>query len=233
MATAAYLKNRSTTSALNEDTTLYEQWYGRKPDLSHLRVFGCVAYADSDKKAEKLRFVGYCKNSKGYRLFDETTQTIKKRRDVMFNESTFNLDKAETKQLVVSVNPEMEEQSPVDEPLNDEPQPQQPCRSGRERSQPVRYGFNEYADTAKVDHVAYSVCKCEHCASMPASKGLEVLETSSESEEDRLGGEWETVEKASHKAGGAKQAQRKLGDGLEGESKPLSKNAKKRVRKKR
>ena len=103
MATAAYLKNRSTTSALKEDTTPYEQWYGRKPDLSHSRVFGCVVYADSDKKAEKLRFVGYCKNSKGYRLFDETTQTIKKRRDVMFNESAFNLDKAETKQLVVSV----------------------------------------------------------------------------------------------------------------------------------
>lgn len=77
---------------------------------------------------------------------------------------------------------------------------------------------------------------------MPASKGLEVqksrfaalaLETSSESEEERGGGEWETVKKASHKAGGAKQTQKKLGDGHEGESKPLSKNAKKRARKKR
>lgn len=74
---------------------------------------------------------------------------------------------------------------------------------------------------------------------MPASKGLEVqksrfaalaLETSSESEEEHGGGEWETVKKAPHKAGGAKQAQKKLSDG---ESKPLSKNAKKRARKKR
>lgn len=86
------------------------------------------------------------------------------------------------------------------------------------------------------------VCKSEHCASMPASKGLKVqqsrfaalaLETSSESEEERGGGEWETVKKASHKAGSAKQTQKKLGDGHEVESKPLSKNAKKRARKKR
>ena len=73
VATAAYLRNRTTTSALQTNATHYELWYGRKPDISHLRVFGCIAYAhvpDSerrklDKKAEKLRFVGYCKNSKG------------------------------------------------------------------------------------------------------------------------------------------------------------------------
>ena len=76
VAMAAYLRNRVTMSALKEDKTQYEK---RKPDISHLKVFGCVAYAhipDSvrkklDKKAEKLRFVRYCKNSKGYGLFDE------------------------------------------------------------------------------------------------------------------------------------------------------------------
>ena len=73
---------------------------------------------------------------------------------------------------------------------------------------------------------------------MPVSKGLEVqksrfaalaLETSSESEEE----EWETVKKAPHKPSGAKQTQRK-GDGQDVlGNKPLSKNAKKRARKKR
>ena len=80
VATAAYLRNR-TTSALKEEKTPYEKWYKRKPDISHLKVFGCVSYAripdcerrKLDKKAEKLRFVGYCKNSKGYRLLDEKT----------------------------------------------------------------------------------------------------------------------------------------------------------------
>ena len=171
LATAAYLKNRSTTSALKGHTTPYEQWYGRKPDLSHLRVFGCLTYAhipDSerrklDKKAEKLHFVGYCKNSKGYRLFDETTQMIKKRSDVIFNETVFDFDKAETKQSVIDVCPEIEEKPPADEPRTDtlqpQLQPQEPRCSGRQKGQPMRYGFKEYANTAKVDHVACNVCQ--------------------------------------------------------------------------
>lgn len=89
VATAAYLRNRPTTSALKEGKIPYEKWYERKPNISHLKVFGCVAYAhipDSerwklDKKAEKLRFVGYYKNSKGYRLLDD--ETWKSRRGEM------------------------------------------------------------------------------------------------------------------------------------------------------
>ena len=42
VATAAYLRNRT---ALKEKKTPYEKWCERKPDLSHLRVFGCMAYA--------------------------------------------------------------------------------------------------------------------------------------------------------------------------------------------
>ena len=63
VATAVYLKNR--TSAVKEGMTPYEKWYKRKPDISHLKVFGCVAYAHIpdcerrklDKKAEKFRWL--------------------------------------------------------------------------------------------------------------------------------------------------------------------------------
>ena len=86
VATAVYVRNRSESSALREDMTPYEKWYGRKPDVNHLRVFGCIAYAhipDSQgrklDKAQKYRFVGYCKDSKGYRLFDEETRKVVKR----------------------------------------------------------------------------------------------------------------------------------------------------------
>ena len=74
VATAAYLRNRRATRSLKKMTP-YERWYGRKPNLAHLRVFGCVAYAyvpDSNrngklsKKAERLRFVGYSLQTKGY-----------------------------------------------------------------------------------------------------------------------------------------------------------------------
>ena len=45
VATAAYIRNRVPTSAFKERVSPYEKWYQRRPDLSHLRVFGCVAYA--------------------------------------------------------------------------------------------------------------------------------------------------------------------------------------------
>ena len=82
---------------------------------------------------------------------------------------------------------------------------------------------------------------------MPVSKGIDVqksrfaalaLETSSESEED-AGGEWEKVKKTAHKPGKQPQAAKKGNvsgtqlAGQEGESRQLSKNAKKRARKRR
>ena len=45
VSTAAYLRNRSFSSSLGEDKTPYEKWYGQGPDISHLKAFGCVAYA--------------------------------------------------------------------------------------------------------------------------------------------------------------------------------------------
>jgi hypothetical protein len=41
--TAVYMLNRSPTKALN-GMTPYEAWHGRKPTVSHLRVFGCLAF---------------------------------------------------------------------------------------------------------------------------------------------------------------------------------------------
>ena len=74
IATAAYIRNQSAMTALEDEKTPYERWYGCRPNLEHLRVFGCAVYAHIpdcnrrklDGKAEKLRFVGYSKNPKGY-----------------------------------------------------------------------------------------------------------------------------------------------------------------------
>ena len=75
--TANYLKNRTPSQALLGKTS-FEIWYDRKPDLSHLRTFGCIAYAHIpdaqrkklDDKSEVLRFMGYNKG-RGYRLMDD------------------------------------------------------------------------------------------------------------------------------------------------------------------
>uniref|UniRef100_A0A1X7U0V5 Integrase catalytic domain-containing protein n=1 Tax=Amphimedon queenslandica TaxID=400682 RepID=A0A1X7U0V5_AMPQE len=45
VSTAAYLKNKVPTRSVAEKKTPYEKWYGRKPNVSHLRVFSCMAYA--------------------------------------------------------------------------------------------------------------------------------------------------------------------------------------------
>ena len=66
IATAVYLKNRSPTKALS-DVTPEEAWIGQKPNLRHLRIFGCralVKVPDSrrrkwDAKSQEYIFVGY------------------------------------------------------------------------------------------------------------------------------------------------------------------------------
>lgn len=81
--TAVYLINRSPTSKLH-GMTPEEKWSGTKPDLSHLRVFGCPAYAHIpvqkrkklDVKSKLYTFVGYCELTKGYRLIDPETHKL-------------------------------------------------------------------------------------------------------------------------------------------------------------
>ena len=93
VSTAAYLKNRCPTRAIDEMTP-YEVWNGVKPKVEHLRVFGCDAYAHIpkdergkfDAKARKCIFMGYSRETKGYRLYDPIRQKILHSRDVRFNE---------------------------------------------------------------------------------------------------------------------------------------------------
>ncbi len=50
---AVYVKNRTSPSARSK--TPYEQWYKKKPDISHLRVFGCRVFVHvPDEKRRKL-----------------------------------------------------------------------------------------------------------------------------------------------------------------------------------
>ena len=49
METSCYLVNRPPSSAL-EDRAPHEAWTGKKPSLSHLRVFGYGAYVHVPKE---------------------------------------------------------------------------------------------------------------------------------------------------------------------------------------
>lgn len=93
ISTAAYLRNLCSTVAL-DGITPAEKWSGRKPDVSHLRTFGCDAYVHVldqgrrklDPKARLCKMVGYAVDQKAYRLWDPATHRVIVSRDVIFNE---------------------------------------------------------------------------------------------------------------------------------------------------
>lgn len=93
--TACYLINRSPHRVLEKCPN--EIWYGKKPTLNHLRVFGCSAMVHIphqkrrkfDAKSEKMIFIGYCDESKGYRLYDPVKKVVTTSRDVIFFEDEF------------------------------------------------------------------------------------------------------------------------------------------------
>lgn len=75
--------------------TPFEVWHKKKPELSHMRIFGSNAYAHinkqfrhkMDKKTKKLVLVGYQADSTNYRLWDPQTNKITISRDVIINEN--------------------------------------------------------------------------------------------------------------------------------------------------
>ena len=76
VATAVYILNRSPTKALTRKTA-FEAWFGHRPNLAHLRRFGCNAYLhvpDAQRtklkpKARLCTFLGYVPNTtKQWRL---------------------------------------------------------------------------------------------------------------------------------------------------------------------
>ena len=158
---AAYIRNRLPTTALREKKTPFEMWSGRKPNISHLKVFGCTAYAhipDSqrnklDKKAVKLRLVGYAIQSKGYRLLDERTMKVYIRRNVVFNERDFSHKKEVDTPEAFEIEPDVINESETD-PEQSDSAPEQRRQSERTRRPPVRYGQDEYTAAANAEHVA-------------------------------------------------------------------------------
>ncbi|KAA0054682.1 integrase [Cucumis melo var. makuwa] len=74
--------------------TPYKAWCSEKPSVSHLRVFGSIAYSHIsnqlrgklDDKSEICIMVDYSENSKAYRLYNPVSRKIIISRDVIFNE---------------------------------------------------------------------------------------------------------------------------------------------------
>ena len=94
MGTAAHILNRSPRKNLDWRTP-YELFYGRAPDISYFRIFGCRAWVFNDQgkkwdpKSLPMIFVGYEFGSKAYRLWNPKTQSIVISANVRFDETEF------------------------------------------------------------------------------------------------------------------------------------------------
>eukprot|EP00253_Pinus_taeda_P002397 PITA_02397 len=121
--TTCYLVNRSPSSAL-EDKTPQEVWTGKKPSLSHLRVFECDAYVHVpkekrtklDSKSKKCIFIGEVK-------------------DVIKHE----VPSKELEKIEFELKEEESDSTIEDESEDEEPKNLGVRRSVQERRQPERY----------------------------------------------------------------------------------------------
>ena len=93
LETAALILNRSPSKSV--ETTPYELWHGKKPNLSFLKVWGCEAYVKKlqpdklESKAEKCIFVGYPRETVGYTFYNPTEGKTFVARNGVFLEKEF------------------------------------------------------------------------------------------------------------------------------------------------
>ena len=90
--TCVYVLNRSSTKSL-QGKMPDEMWSGKKPKLSHLRIFGSIVHVKTpgalgklEDRSKEMVFVGYERGTKGYRCFNPTTHKVHLSRDVIFDE---------------------------------------------------------------------------------------------------------------------------------------------------
>ncbi|KAM7485260.1 hypothetical protein LguiA_001269 [Lonicera macranthoides] len=91
--TAVHIINRLPSPLLAYKTP-YERLYSKPPTYSHLRIFGCLAYATNvhpthkfDSRAIPSILIGYPLGQKGYKLYNLSTKKIFTSRDVKFFEN--------------------------------------------------------------------------------------------------------------------------------------------------
>uniref|UniRef100_A0A0A9X817 Retrovirus-related Pol polyprotein from transposon TNT 1-94 n=1 Tax=Lygus hesperus TaxID=30085 RepID=A0A0A9X817_LYGHE len=89
LTSSTYLLNRSPTNALI-GVTPAEKWFGKKPNLKNLQIFGATAYFKDlnrlkklDSRSKKGILVGYCPY--GYRIWDPFKKIIVESRNVRFD----------------------------------------------------------------------------------------------------------------------------------------------------
>ena len=80
LETAAFPLNRAPSKSV--ETTPYELWFGKKPKLSFLKVWGCDAYVEKfqpdklEPKSNKCVCIEYPKETVGYTFYHRSESKI-------------------------------------------------------------------------------------------------------------------------------------------------------------
>ncbi len=96
VVTAAYIRNRVTSRSLPKNKTPFDLWFGKPPNISHLRVFGSKCWykinqphqSSLDNRACEAIMLGYATNRKAYKLWDSGKGEVVVSRDVLFDETS-------------------------------------------------------------------------------------------------------------------------------------------------
>jgi len=125
VSTAVSIKNRLPSRAL-PNSTPFERWTQKKPDIYHLRTFGCLAFAwihgdlmeKLDNDAYKCVLLGYSETETQYRVMDISSGPVFIAQDVKFDVSTLYHQLLNTKHAKIALEPAEQDQ---DSEIEDEP----------------------------------------------------------------------------------------------------------------
>ena len=93
LETATFTLNMALSKSI--ETTSYELWFGKKPKLSFIKVWGCDAYVKRlqpyklEPKSEKCIFIGYPKETIGYTFYHRSEGKIFVAKNGTFLENEF------------------------------------------------------------------------------------------------------------------------------------------------
>jgi transposase InsO family protein len=169
LETAAFTLNRVPSKSI--DKTPYEMWFGRVPNVSFLKIWGCETYVKrlrSDKlgpKSDKCMFIGYPRETKGYYFYYPFDNKIVVARHGVFLEKEFLATRSNGNDIRLEEVQEMSQHSFDEVPSTDvvvsgrwiehEPQPVV-ARGFEPTSQPVVDRIVELGPPEVVDRVRES-----------------------------------------------------------------------------
>ena len=146
VSTASYILNRLSSKSIG-DTTPFEEWFGTKPKLDHVRIFGSPCYVlqpemkrrKLDQKAEIEILIGYSSKSSGYKVYDLKSNQAVIARNVKFAEDqTWNWETGNIVENRLNRPVEMEESTEIEEVEDQSQEEVEDQSQEEEEDHPVR-----------------------------------------------------------------------------------------------